>query len=303
MRTILIIRDSLRKIYAGYDIFLRPVLKFALAFLMLYLLQSRVGFSSMLDRPVVIGACALLCAFFPFGFITFISGLFLLGNMYEVSYAMTLFTLVVLMMIFVLYYGFHPGTGIIISLVPLAFFFKIPYLVPLILGMSAGLASSVPAVLGVLVWFIVKYFADHAGTMQQAARSADMVEGFLGISETILKNEYMYIIMLAFVLCIVTVSLLSHSSMDHAWTIAVTAGTIVLAVVIFIGGASFDSGSIGGDLAGLVVSFLLAFLYEYIFYCVDYQGTEHLRFEDDDYYYFVKAVPKVNPYDEDERRE
>ena len=91
--------------------------------------------------------------------------------------------------------------------------------------------------------------------------------------------------------------------MDHAWTIAVTAGTIVLAVVIFIGGASFDSGSIGGDLAGLVVSFLLAFLYEYIFYCVDYQGTEHLRFEDDDYYYFVKAVPKVNPYDEDERRE
>ena len=60
MRTILIIRDSLRKIYAGYDIFLRPVLKFALAFLMLYLLQSRVGFSSMLDRPVVIGACALL---------------------------------------------------------------------------------------------------------------------------------------------------------------------------------------------------------------------------------------------------
>ena len=303
MRTILIIRDSLRKIYAGYDIFLRPVIKFALAFAALTLIQNKIGFSSMLDRTVVTGACALLCAFFPFGFITFICGLFVLGNMYEVSYAMTLFTLIILMMIFVLYYGFHPGTGIIMTLVPLAFYMKIPYLVPLILGMSAGMASSVPAVLGILVWFILKYFAGHAAVMQQAARSADMVEGFLGISEAILKNEYMYIIMLAFVLCIVTVSLLSHSSMDHAWTIAVTAGTVVLAVVIFIGGARYDSGSIGGDLAGLVVSSLLAFLYEYIFYCVDYRGTEHLRFEDDDYYYFVKAVPKVNPYDEDERRE
>lgn len=303
MRTILILRDSLRKIYAGYDIFLRPVLKFALAFMILFLIQSRIGCSTMLSRTVVIAACSLLCAFFPYGFITFISGLFVLGNMYEVSYSMTLFSLIVLMLIFVLYYGFHPGTGIIMALVPLAFFFKIPYLVPLILGMSAGIASSVPAVLGVLIWFILKYFAANMELMQQASRSADLVESFLEISETILKNEYMYVIMLAFVLCIVTVSLISHGSMNHAWTIAVTSGTIVLAVVIFIGGAQYDSGSIGIELVGLVISSLLAFFYEYVFYCVDYRGTEHLRFEDDDYYYFVKAVPKVNPYDEDERRE
>ena len=53
----------------------------------------------------------------------------------------------------------------------------------------------------------------------------------------------------------------------------------------------------------MVISFVLALLYEYIFYSVDYRGTEHLRYEDDDYYYYVKAVPKVRPYDENERRE
>ena len=278
MGTILIIRDTLRKIYAKYDAFIKPVLKFLLALLILMLIQTLMG-------------------------ITFMAGIFVLVNMYEVSYAMALFTLIVLMLIFVLYYGFRPGTGIIMSLVPLAFYFKIPYLVPLILGMSAGIASSIPAVLGVLIWFILKYFAANADAMQQMSRSAELVDGFIEISETILKNEYMYVIMFAFVLCIVTVSLLSHSSMNHAWTIAVIAGTIVLAVVIFIGGARFDDGSIGAELVGLVLSFLLAFAYEYIFYCVDYKGTEHLRFEDDDYYYFVKAVPKVNAQDESERRE
>ena len=139
--------------------------------------------------------------------------------------------------------------------------------------------------------------------MQQVSRSAELVDGFMEISESILKNEYMYVIMFAFVLCIIAVSLISHSSMNHAWTIAVIAGTIVLAVVIFIGGAQYDDGKIGAELVGLVLSFLLAFAYEYIFYCVDYKGTEHLRFEDDDYYYFVKAVPKVNAQDESERRE
>ena len=36
-----------------------------------------------------------------------------------------------------------------------------------------------------------------------------------------------------------------------------------------------------------------AVIFEYIFYCVDYKGTEHLRFEDDEYYYYVKAMPKM----------
>jgi hypothetical protein len=66
---------------------------------MLFLLQGKIGYSPMLGRGVVIGASALLCAFFPFGFITFICGLFVLGNMFEVSYPMTLFALIVLMMI------------------------------------------------------------------------------------------------------------------------------------------------------------------------------------------------------------
>lgn len=26
---------------------------------------------------------------------------------------------------------------------------------------------------------------------------------------------------------------------------------------------------------------------------VDYSGTEYIQFEDDDYYYYVKAIPKI----------
>ena len=29
-------------------------------------------------------------------------------------------------------------------------------------------------------------------------------------------------------------------------------------------------------------------------FAVDYSRTEHLQFEDDEYYYYIKAVPKVS---------
>ena len=57
--------------------------------------------------------------------------------------------------------------------------------------------------------------------MQQVSRSAELVDGFMEISESILKNEYMYVIMFAFVLCIIAVSLISHSSMKVTTLLAV----------------------------------------------------------------------------------
>ena len=44
MRALLIIRDSLRSLYSEYDYIIRPVSKFILAFLMLLLLQGKVGY-------------------------------------------------------------------------------------------------------------------------------------------------------------------------------------------------------------------------------------------------------------------
>ena len=40
---------------------------------------------------------------------------------------------------------------------------------------------------------------------------------------------------------------------------------------------------------GLVLGFVL----EFLFLSVDYSRTENMQFEDDEYYYYVKAVPKI----------
>ena len=112
----------------------------------------------------------------------------------------------------------------------------------------------------------------------------------------------MLIIMFAFAACIIVVSIISRSSMDHSWTISVIAGIAVM-WILFLAADVICWQSVLWDLIGLIISFAILIVDELVIYSVDFRSIERLRFEDDDYYYFVKAVPKIKPLDEDERRD
>ena len=53
------------------------------------------------------------------------------------------------------------------------------------------------------------------------------------------------------------------------------------------------SGKTVSVLIGNVISLLIAFVIQFLFFNLDYSRTERLQFEDDEYYYYVKAVPKA----------
>lgn len=44
---------------------------------------------------------------------------------------------------------------------------------------------------------------------------------------------------------------------------------------------------------GIVLSFVLAQIVRYFIFNMDYLRVENVQFEDEDYYYYVKAVPKM----------
>ena len=47
-------------------------------------------------------------------------------------------------------------------------------------------------------------------------------------------------------------------------------------------------------IVGTIVSVLAAKVVEFFVFSVDYSRTEKVQFEDDEYYYYVKAIPKIN---------
>ena len=44
---------------------------------------------------------------------------------------------------------------------------------------------------------------------------------------------------------------------------------------------------------GTLVSIVIAMAVEFFVFSVDYSRTEYAQFEDDEYYYYVKAIPKI----------
>ena len=86
-----------------------------------------------------------------------------------------------------------------------------------------------------------------------------------------------------------------YKRQDHAWKIAIIAGAIASIIVIAVGdialGVHTSYGAlIGGSIAAVGIGLVL----ELFFFTVDYARSENLQFEDDEYYYYVKAIPKVS---------
>ena len=89
--------------------------------------------------------------------------------------------------------------------------------------------------------------------------------------------------------------MIKRASINNSWTIAILVGGIVDFVIILVGNIVFGTGSsVVWIIVGTVISMLLAYVLQFFVFSVDYSRIEHTQFEDDEYYYYVKAVPKIN---------
>ena len=305
MNGIVTLRDNLRRFYAEYGEYMKPFFRFLLALSSLYLLKNHLGFSGgLIERPIFIVSLSFLCVFFNTGCVSFVCAVYLIAGMFQVSYAACLFTGLYFMLILMLYFGLRPGKGFIIILVPLSFILHVPYIVPVILGLTGMITSLIPCCFGLGVWFILRYFTANAETLTRTTDIKLIAEEFLGFLRGTALDKEFYVFLTAFVLCIIIICIVRKMSFNYSWTVSIFLGILCMAAVLFAGSSIFEFEL---DLLVSILGFLAAFaaglIYKFFFFHVDYKTTEHLQFEDDDYYYYVKAVPKVTSSDDTERRE
>ena len=92
---------------------------------------------------------------------------------------------------------------------------------------------------------------------------------------------------------IVVVYIIRRLSIDRSWTLASVIGGIIGAVILMVGSVGYETNlSNAGIILGTIISILLSLVIEFFMHNVDYSRTEYVQFEDDEYYYYVKAIPK-----------
>ena len=290
---LLVFKEKLKQFYGKYNIYIVPVVKFLVGFLTFWLINANVGFMSKLKNPLIPVVMGLIASFIPYGVTAFLAGIFILIHVAQVSLEIALIIFVFMLAVTVLYYGFRPGDGYLLLLTPLLFFLRIPYVVPLIVGLSGSLVSIVPVCCGVCIYYILIYLKQNAGTLTGSSM-VEMADRFIQIVKNVFGNELMWVMVAAFAAGVLVVFLIRNLSVDYSWSIAIIAGVITQLVVIFIGDFYFNLPvAIGPMILGILVSVVLALVYQFFVFAVDYTRTEYLQYQDDDYYYYVKAVPKI----------
>ncbi|KJJ71225.1 hypothetical protein [Clostridium sp. FS41] len=294
MTSLLLWKEHLKSFYNRYSYAVQPVIRFLFALCTFLSLNANIGYMNKLKNPLVVILVCLVSALLPYGAIVFLAGCLLVAHVYAVSLEMALITLVLILTVAILYYGFKPGDSYLIVLTPLAFLFKIPYAVPLLVGLGGSLASFIPVGCGVFLYYLIMYVKQNAGVLTNDA-AVDIVQKYSQILKSVIFNQTMMVMIATCAVGIIIVYLIRRLSMDYSWIVAIAAGSVAELLVIFVGDFVFGvTVAVGQLILGILLSAVIAAVYNFFIFTVDYTRTEHVQFEDDDYYYYVKAVPKMN---------
>ena len=293
MTGLLEFREKIKLIYSKNEVFILPVIKFLLAFLALSVVNGQMGYMTKLDNMAIVLIVALFCSFMPIGFIALFAALFSLLHMYALGMEAALVGLVVFLLLFMLFLRFTPKESLVVVLTAVLCSVKVPYVMPIAMGLIGTPASAVSVGCGVVVYYLIQTVilnAPNLNTMEAEETTAKirlLIDGILG-------NKEMIVMIIAFAITVVVVYLIRRMSIDYSWTIAIIAGAMANLVFLLIGDLIYDTNmSIISAIIGAVVAIVVGKVIEFFRFCVDYSRTEKVQFEDDEYYYYVKAVPKM----------
>lgn len=285
------LREKIKAFYARYDIYILPVVKFALAMVIFIGINNMLGYLTILNNLFVVAVLALICAILPLNGTVVIGVFMIVLHCFGVGLEVGGFALLMYLLMLLLYFRFVPGDALALLMSPLAFAFNIPGTVPLALGLLRGPVSAISGAFGVVSWYFVK-MVDGIVEMKSIG-DASLLDVLKEMLDRLVNNKAMLLSVIACVAVVLVAATIRKLCATYAWEIAIAAGCGVYVLITLLGGLFMKVDTqllvlIVGIAGAAVISLIL----EFFVYSVDYAGSQYLQFEDDEYYYYVKAIPK-----------
>ena len=271
MVQLLKIKEHIYRFIGKYEIYAMAVFRFLVAFLAFSLINHQIGYMDILKEYPIALLCALLCSFLPSGMMLFFGALLILLNCYRFTSKKGIYT-------------------VLTSVLGIA---GIPYVMPVAAGILDRIYTVVAVVCGEFVYFLLKSVNQNAALFSAKETITKKSVVTLAVLQ-IFTDKEMYFYLAAFAAAAVIVSCVRRLSVDHARTIAIVLGIAVQLGVICSGEIYLgETGRIVRVILGCMVSLVIALVLDFMILSVDYSRVEHTQFEDDEYYYYVRAVPKA----------
>lgn len=288
------LREKIMRTFSRYESYILPVLKFILGVCSFMLVNSRVGYMTKLNSPVICTVLALICCILPVNSIIVVAGVMILVHLYALSMEVCLVGAVLFLLMFLLYFRFTPQCGQYTIVTPMAYTFHIPYVMPVSIGLLKKPYSILSILCGTIIYYFLEGVKQNEAVLGTTTEDDSITEKIMILVNQMLANREMYLMCLSFILVGFVIYLIRRLSVDHAWSLAIIVGSLVQIITVLSGELFMG---INVDMIQLIVGVLVAAAVGVVikFFCfnLDYTRTERVQFEDDEYYYYVKAVPKI----------
>ena len=288
------LKGYLMKYYGKYSKYVDKTVQFVLALLTFTFINQKVGFSDITSHPVTTILLSVICMLLPMQLTIILATAAALIQIMTVSNAMAILALTLFVIMYVFYFRFTPKHTIILLLVPIAFMLKIPLLIPVLYGLIGGPICILPISMGTIIYYMMDFVGANS-TLLQTAEETKIITLVGGYANQLFTNPVLWCMIIALAVTLLLVHSVRKMSVDYAWEIAIIAGVLGNINVMAYGYIIMDIPLSYVDiLIESLVVIVVAIIVKFVVFSVDYTRTEYLQFEDDEYYYYVKAVPKAS---------
>ncbi|MCL1925473.1 MAG: hypothetical protein FWF50_07810 [Defluviitaleaceae bacterium] len=309
--TLLEFRESLINIVKRFEAIFLFIFKFLCGFI-IYSQINSIGFSAEIFHFITNSNVTFLYLLFMSLLFVILplnaSYLFMILNVViQVSLRLEVALLVFfgLLFMFLFYSSFSRKENILVILSIFALHFGFPYFLPIFAGMYFGVTAIIPIAIGLFIHLyspLIMNMVRQGGIIPADVGILEIgldeiLEAFENIQqnitgETYLVQNWVTTSVLVFIVFIF-VYVCRKLSINYAKEIAIGFGTIlnifVFIVANIVGALSFG---IFGIIFGSIFSALLILVIKFFDVALDYKKAENVEFQDEDYYYYVKLIPK-----------
>ena len=288
-------RTLLLKIYQKARFIINPIIKFFLSTMVFNWINSEIGYDQRFASKTIVLLLSAICAVTPGGVLVFLAMVLMLVHVFHASILLA----ALLFLMFVVLYGllmrFAPEEALAAVAVPVLAKYNLHYCVPMVLGCIATPLSMLPCACGVIIWYLISIVKNFSGVQVNIKNLDEVISLFTGVVDAFLANKQMLITIAVFALVITAIFIIRRFSFDFAFIVSIGAGVLVNILGFLVAVLHFNVSINAGKLILMsLISGVIAVVLEFFKRVLDYTAIERVQFEDDDYYYYVKAVPKVN---------
>jgi len=287
-------RGMARRFFQKYQMLIEPVFRFVISYLAFHTINNALSYNTTVANPVIELGLAAVGAFLPPVVLILLCAMLAILQVYSASPILAALVVVIFAVLYCFIARFSGKYGYAVVAVPILFVFKMPYLIPLLLGMIATPMAIFPTVSGVIVYYVFRVIQEAAVRQDISSLDATLAL-YIDVVNSLFKHKEMFITAAIFAAVIIIMWLIRKLRFEFVFEITIVIGTLVNILGFLLANLQLDINvGTGSMVRGTIISMLLVFVAQFFRVVLDYTSVENVQFEDDDYYYYVKAVPKID---------